>query len=103
MDYIYKNNAGEKCIGTVEGLVITPVFDFSIAIKGKTIWCQLEHAFIEWKIHFISINESAELSHPKDIEWNTNAIFEIFKDVDASLKVANAIRYVYMKAYNEIE
>ena len=36
MDYIYRNSQEEKCVGTIEGLVITPVYDFSIKIKDKT-------------------------------------------------------------------
>lgn len=95
MDYIYRNSSGKKCIGTVEGLVITPVFDFSIKIKDRMIWCQLDHSLTEWCIHFISIGKDVELAYPTDTYWNTNAIYEVFEDVETSRKIAYAIKAVY--------
>ncbi len=97
MDYIYKNSLGKKCVGTVEGLVITPMFDFSIKIKDKKIWCQMDHSLTEWCIHFISIGKEVELAHPTDVIWNMEAIYEIFEDIEISREIAYAIKAVYEK------
>ena len=97
MDYIYRNSQEEKCVGTIEGLVITPVYDFSIKIKDEIMWCQMEHLLNEWCIHFIDIRKNVELAHPRDVYWNMKAIYEVFEDIEISLKIAYGIKAIYEK------
>lgn len=95
MDYIYKNSNGEKCIGSVERLIVTPLFDFSVEVNGKTMWCQMDHSLTEWCIHLISINRSAELAYPTDVLWNTESLYGILGDKDISMQIAYAIKAVF--------
>jgi len=95
MDYIYKDSTGKKCVGSIRGLNITPLFDFMVKIKEKYIWCQMDHASTEWCIHFININKDVELAYPTDVIWNTEALYEVFEDVDISKKIAYAIKAVF--------
>lgn len=100
IDYIYKNSDDEKCVGTIKGLKVTPLFDFNIEVNGKPIWCQMDHCLAEWCIHFISINRSTDIAHPADILWNTEKLCEIFENEDICRKVAYAIKAVYEKVYH---
>lgn len=95
MKYIYKDSSGKENVGNIRALQITPLFDFMIRISSKYIWCQMDHASAEWCIHFISMNKNVELSHPTDVIWNTEAIYEVFEDVDISKQIAYAIKTVY--------
>lgn len=97
MDYIYRNSQGEKCVGTIEGLMITPLFDFTVNAGEKTLWCQMDHLLNEWCIHFIDIGKNVELAHPTDVYWNMEAIYEVFEDMETSRKIAYAIKAVYEK------
>lgn len=95
MNYIYKDSAGKECTGSIRALKITPLFDFMIKINGEYIWCQMDHALEEWCIHFINVNKNVEIAYPTDVIWNTEALYEVFKDVDTSKKIAYAIKTVF--------
>lgn len=95
MNYTYKDSNGNKRISRISGLTITPFFDFEIKINGDWIWCQMDHALNEWCIHFININKNVELAYPTDVIWNTEAIYEEFGDVEASIQIAYAIKAVF--------
>lgn len=55
----------------------------------------MDHVLLEWCIHFITISKSVELAHPTDMFWNTEALYEVFEDVEESRKIAYAIKAVY--------
>lgn len=95
MNYTYRDSEGKKCVGSIRGLQITPLFDFMIRINKEYLWCQMDHASAEWCIHFINMNENVELAYPTDVIWNTEAIYEVFEDVETSKKIAYAIKTVF--------
>ena len=82
MDYIFKNKDGEKTVGEITYLHITPFYEFEIEMS-------------QWNICITDFDIDVELAHPTDIFWNSNAICEKIKDEDMSLKIAYAIKAVY--------
>ena len=57
----------------------------------------MEHLLNEWCIHFIDIRKNVELAHPRDVYWNMKAIYEVFEDIEISLKIAYGIKAIYEK------
>lgn len=97
MDYIYKDISGNKCIGEVQGIEVTPYYQFTIKINGKNVWCHMEHVLSEWCIHFIELEMQVELAYPADVYWNARALNEHLNDEDSSWRIAYAIKNVYEK------
>lgn len=101
MDYIYKDSSGNKYVGEITGLEITPYYQFTLEINGESIWCHMEHILNEWCIHFIERKKTAELAHPTDIFWNTESIYNVFEDWETSEKIAYAVKSIYEKCNYE--
>lgn len=95
MDYIYKNEQNQKYVGEIAGLTITPYIDFNININGKDIWCQVDHILNEWCIHFIREEKCTELSSLDDVFWNSEAIGEVFGNIEIGNKIAYALKMIY--------
>ena len=43
MDYIFKNKDGEKTVGEITYLHITPFYEFEIEMNNQKLRCYLEH------------------------------------------------------------
>lgn len=99
MDYIYKDLENQKCVGEIESLEVTPYYQFIIRTNDRNLYCHMEHMLIEWRVHFIDIGKSIEIAHPSDVLWNSEALYEVFKDAEMGTMVAYAIKKVYEK-YN---
>lgn len=97
-DYIYKDENDKKCIGEVTDVVITPYYQFTIKIKNRDVWCHLDHILNEWHIHFIELETGTELAHPRDVIWNTEALYVLFKDIGISRRIAYAIKTMYERS-----
>ena len=95
MDYIFKNKDGEKTVGEITYLHITPFYEFEIEMNNQKLRCYLEHLLSQWNICITDYDIDVELAHPTDIFWNSNAICEKIKDEVMSLKIAYAIKAVY--------
>ena len=95
MNYIYKNKNEKSCVGEISSLTITPFFAFEITTGKQRIGCCLDHLLSEWHICIVDYEIEADLAHPTDIFWNTNAIFEETEDEKLSLQIAYAINEVY--------
>lgn len=99
MDYIYVDSQGKKCVGEVEGIEISPNYQFKVKINGKNIWCLMDHTLSEWCIHLMELHKQVELSFPSDIVWNTEALYDVTHELESSIRIAYAIKSVYEK-YN---
>lgn len=100
MDYIYKNKDEVKCVGTIRSMETFVYYSFDIVIDNRSEWCRLIENELDWKICFVMRKMTIGLAHPTDIFWNTEAIYEVFEDLDISLRIAYGIKSVF-ENYNK--
>ena len=103
MDYIYKNKDEVKCVGTIRSIETFAYYSFDIVINNRSEWCRLiENELIKLyqEICFVMRDITIGLAHPTDIFWNTEAIYEVFEDLDISLRIAYGIKSVF-ENYNK--
>lgn len=97
MDYIYEDLYGKKHIGRIEKLDIRAEYEFQLRIGHQKLHCLIRHGKIEWILHIVNLNITAELADPSDVLWNTESIFEVIDDVKICKQLACAVRAVYEK------
>ena len=100
MDYIYKNKDEVKCVGTIRSIETFTYYSFDIVIDNRSEWCRLIENELDWEICFVMRDMTIGLAHPTDIFWNTEAIYEVFEDLDISLRIAYGIKLVF-ENYNK--
>ena len=75
-------------------------YSFDIVINNRSEWCRLIENELDWEICFVMRDMTIGLAHPTDIFWNTEAIYEVFEDLDISLRIAYGIKSVF-ENYNK--
>lgn len=101
MDYKYVDSQGKACVARVEGIRISPDYQFTVKTDTESIWCLMDHTLTEWCIHLMELNKCVELSDPCDVIRNTEALYEAIQEPETSIKIAYAIKTVYEKYYFE--
>ena len=64
-------------------------------VEKQNMLCYLNHNSSGWSINFINLNELVQLADPTDVFWNTEALFEVFMDINISKRIAQAIKIIY--------
>ena len=95
MDYIYKNKDEVKCVGTIKSMETFVYYSFDIVIDNRSEWCRLIENEFDREICFVMRDITIGLAHPTDVFWNTEAIYEVFNDLDISLRIAYGIKSVF--------
>lgn len=89
-----------KCVGTIRSIETFAYYSFDIVIDNRSEWCRLIENELDWEICFVMRDMTIGLAHPTDIFWNTEAIYEVFEDLDISLRIAYGIKSVF-ENYNK--
>lgn len=102
MEYIYEDERGRKQKCEIKEMTTIPYYIFTMEIEKKKMRCHIvKNSSDGWIIYLKEIETIVGLAHPTDTFWNSEALSEKIKDVDTSIKIAEAIKKTYERYKNK--